>query len=143
MGLRLIQSKDLGIPRARIMLHKGAGSPKWTLREYSQSTKSSGNAPKSGLPKCPLSWCPYLNSLPADLGGRIGAKMLILEIFSNFRRFFVTKLRQSAGNRSQMFYWCLRDECGRLARVPAPSGLQKPRKFAEITRLRVKSLTVP
>ena len=34
-------------------------------------------------------------------------------------------------------------ERGALARVPALSGLQKPRKFAKIPRLRVKSRTVP
>ena len=53
----------------------------------------------------------------------------------NFRFFdekiqkFGSKLRESTGNRSQMFSKGVGDVCDALARVSAPSGVEIPSKF--------------
>ena len=64
-------------------------------------------------------------------------------IFSKILVFFVFKLRESAGNRSQMVSGCARDVCDALTRVSALSELQKPPKFTENQEPESNPLTVP
>ena len=67
----------------------------------------------------------------------------ILHDFAKFLRFFVTKLCESAGNRSYMVSGGVREVCGALARVSALSELQKPPKFTEKQEPESKFVTVP
>ena len=50
-------------------------------------------------------------------------------IFAVFLRVFVPKLRESTGNRSQMFSGGVGDMCDALSRVSALSGVENPPKF--------------
>ena len=64
-------------------------------------------------------------------------------IFANFLRFFVTKLRESIGNRSQMFFLCVVDVCDALSRVCALSGDEKPPEFTKNQAPESRFVTVP
>jgi len=73
-------------------------------------------------------------------------RRLILEIFHDFCEFFavfVTKLRGSIGNRSQMFSGGGVDVCAALSRVCALSGGETPSEFTKKQAPRSRFLTVP
>ena len=85
---------------------------------------------------------PLMGTSGAACGGRALKPENFLIFFEKFD-FFVTKLRESVGNRSQMVSGCIRDVCDALARVSALPELQKPPKFTENQEPESKSLTVP
>ena len=64
-------------------------------------------------------------------------------VFAKCLRFFVTKLRESIGNRSQMFSGGGVDVCAALSRVCALPGGENPSEFTKKQAPRSRFLTVP
>ena len=64
-------------------------------------------------------------------------------IFDEKIKIFDTKLRESTGNRSQMFSGGVGDVCDALSRVCALSGGEKPQKFTKNQESESRFLTVP